>query len=151
LASIFDTLLSSQESDTHHHPNQPARATGQPFKFTHLKLGSQTRDPLSERPALTRLESAGLRVGSASFETTTSLDLNPGTGLPRSTLTRFAVVSVAPCRADEQNSSRLAPTHANPPPAGERGGAGVVVPQGPRRTCRELRPASLRPGSCARA
>ena len=135
MASIFDTLLSSQASDTHHQPHPPTRARppGQPFKLTRLKLGSQTCDPPSGRPDLTRLESAvpthrslpdpsgrssafsghprSLEAQPVRFRTIPDEtgESEPG-GHPRDRpasrgVHTAAVASVPPCRADEENSS----------------------------------------------
>ena len=51
LASIFDTLLSSQGSDAHHPVTLLRFVLGQLLQVTASMLGRQTRDPLLERPA----------------------------------------------------------------------------------------------------
>ena len=60
MASIFDTLLSSQESDTHHQPTISASFRGNPSNLPASSLGVKPANRPSGRPSRTRLVSAAM-------------------------------------------------------------------------------------------
>ena len=140
LASIFDTLLSSQASDTHHqpHPQPRARPPGQPFKLTRPRRSDQIRDPLvkSDQIEVRRSRRApqpyplrtsapdrvrGGRSGLGRLVRISVRSPESRCGVIRRdrptslSIESIAVASVSPCRADEENSTGDRPDRQNGP------------------------------------
>ena len=154
--------MSSQESDTHHQPPHRGGLRGNPSNLPASSLGVKPANQPTDRPDKTRLVSAVPALQSLPnkpahsghdpqrlVDTRAAPDLpkptrsnrvlrtflNPGTGLLRVAITRSAVVSVPPCRADEENINPAFPRNTNPLHPGAlgacQGGGFRCLPTGP--------------------
>jgi hypothetical protein len=148
---LSDTLLSSQESDTHLCSTLWAGLRGNPSMLPASSLGVK----LAIRPQGVRADPLGSAVSALRMLPDEpgcfGLLANPGTGLLRDAISRSAVASVPPCRADEENINRARARNTNPPSPGASKGGSRCVTTGSAPRCSSagaLRPCEP-PRGCA--
>jgi len=98
LASIFDTLLSSQEPDTHHQPATRPASGATLLLYLPRWAGSNSWPPQG-RPSQPAWSRRSPRARAPDPGVACSKGVCPGTGLLRWAIIAAAVASVPPCRA----------------------------------------------------
>jgi hypothetical protein len=148
LASIFDTLLSSQGSDAHQHLTSRSGSGATLQSYSHRILGVKSRRSLSEAVDRARLALREVSHCTSLFDPPRPPCRGPRRagepaafrwGLPwdRPASRRTAVVSVPPCRADVENIRRMLARKTNPQvrslrPVARPPGSGVPGAAAPR-------------------